>query len=206
MEKIEKLKELLESYGYTKWACVSLEKVKTMEEDLQILCNQVDLEKSQRGHIKSAIQGIKDFAKLPKKYSSILIVALPRGDGDARESGGLNVKSALKEAKFAAKPCLSLFVKRLAVMSGLAEYNRNNVTSVPSLGSWVQYTMFFTDAPFDDSNWREKPIMAPNCENCEICINACPKGAIKKDRFLFYREKCKGCNTECYWSCPLNVR
>ena len=63
-----------------------------------------------------------------------------------------------------------------------------------------------SDAPFDDSNWREEPVMAAECEDCDICIHACPNGSISKDRFLFYREKCKGCKTECYWSCPLNIR
>jgi epoxyqueuosine reductase QueG len=80
------------------------------------------------------------------------------------------------------------------------------VTSIQGIGSWVQYTVFLTDIPFDDSNWRKKPVMAAECEDCDICINACPKGAISKERFLFYRETCKGCNTECYWSCPLNIR
>jgi epoxyqueuosine reductase len=97
-------------------------------------------------------------------------------------------------------------IKRLVVLSGLADYGRNNVTSVPGMASWVQYTVFLTDMPHDDSNWCEKLVMAAECEDCDICINACPKGAISKERFLFYREKCKGCNSERYWSCPLNVR
>ena len=206
MEKMEKLKELLEKDGYTRWECVSIEKVKTMTEDLWVLHGKDNVHEQQKGDIAHGIKAIDGLSNVPKKYTSVLITALPRGDGDARPSGGINVKNALKEAGFASKIYTSLPIKRLAVLSGLSEYGRNNVTSVPGIGSWVQYTVFLTDAPFDDSNWREKPVMAAACEACDICIKACPKGAISKDRFLFYREKCKGCDTECYWSCPLNVR
>ena len=206
MEKMEKLKELLEKDGYLKWACVSIDKVKSMAKDLWALHDEDGVHDKQKGDIYYSIKAIDKLAELPKKYTSVLIVALPRGEGDARPSGADNVKKALKEAGFAGKLYVSLPIKRLAVLCGLAEYGKNNVTSVPGIGSWVQYTVFATDAPFDDSNWRDKPVMAAECENCDICLNACPKGSISKDRFLFYREKCKGCSTECYWSCPLNIR
>jgi ferredoxin len=177
-----------------------------MTNDMIALYNIEDLHERQKGRIASNINGIEKLSEIPSKYTSIFIVALPRKEGDMRKIGADNVKKALKEAGFAAKLYTSLPIKRLAVLSGLAEYCRNNVSSVPEIGSWVQYTVFLTDVPFDDNNWREKPVMATECKNCEICINACPKGAISKDRFLFYYEKCKGCNTECYWSCPLNIR
>ena len=203
---MEKLRTLLEEHGYTRWECVSIEKVKSMTEDMRILHDKDDVHEKQKGNIANGIKGIDKLSEVPKKYISVLIVALPRGSGDARQSGGINVKNALKEAGFAAKLYTSLPIKRLAVLSGLAEYVRNNTTRVQGIGCWVQYTVFLTDAPFDDSSWREKPVMATECEDCDICVNVCPKGAISKERFLFYREKCKGCNTECYWACPLNIR
>ena len=203
---MEKLKELLEKDGYTRWECVSFDKVKSMPDDMWVLHDTEGIHEKQKGDIADGIKWIGRLSDVPKKYTSVLIVALPRGDGDARQSGGINVKKALQEAGYAAKIYPSLPIKRLAVLSGLAEYCKNNITSVPGIGSWVQYTVFLTDAPFDDSKWRDKPVMAAQCEDCDICMNACPKGSISKERFLFYREKCKGCNTECYWSCPLNVR
>ncbi|MDR2546382.1 MAG: hypothetical protein LBC96_02580 [Lachnospiraceae bacterium] len=206
MEKMDKLTELLKDNAYFRWECVSIEKVKSMSEDMLVLCNENDVHEMQKGNIAGSIRAIERLTGMPKKYTSVLIGALPRGDGDARSSGGINVQNALEEAGFAAKLYISLPIKRLAVLSGLAEYGRNNVTSVQGIGSWVQYTVFLTDAPFNDSNWREKPVIATECEDCDICMEACSKGAISKERFLLYREKCKGCNTECYWSCPLNIR
>ncbi|MCL2096544.1 MAG: hypothetical protein FWH10_06535, partial [Oscillospiraceae bacterium] len=203
MEKMRKLKELLEEYGYTRWECVSIEKVKSMPGDMWVLHDRDDVNERQKGDIAHSIKGIDRLSEVSKKYTSVLIAALPSGDGDVRPTGAVNVKDALKKAGFASKLYTMLPIKRLAVMSGLAEYNRNNVTSVPGIGSRVQYTVFLTDAPYNDANWRENPVMASECANCDICIEACPRGAISKERFLFYREKCKACNTECYWSCPL---
>ena len=203
---METLRALLAKDGYTKWKCVSMEKVKSMPADMWALHGKDDVHERQKADIACSINAIEKLSEMPKKYTSVLIVALPRGDGDARPSGGVNVKNALKEAGFAAKLYTSLPIKRLAVLSGLAEYGRNNVTSVRGIGNWIQYTVFLTNAPFDDSAWREKPVMAAECEDCDICVNACPRGSISKERFLFYREKCKGCNTECYFSCPLLIR
>ena len=206
MEKIDKLNKLLNEHGYDKWECVSIEKVKSMPEDMWALHNNDDVHEKQKNDIAHSIKMIKKLLQEPQKYISVLIVALPRRDGDERQNGNVNVKNALKEAGFAGKLYTGVPIKRLAVLSGLAEYCRNNVTRVQGIGSWVQYTVFLTDMPYDDRNWRVSPVIAKECETCDICINACPKGAISKDRFLFYREKCKGCNTECYWSCPLNIR
>ncbi|MCL2056237.1 MAG: hypothetical protein FWH02_03330 [Oscillospiraceae bacterium] len=206
MEKIEILRKLLEKNGYTKWSCVSIEKVKAMPGDMWALHNKADVHERQKADIAHSIKMIGRLSEEPKKYISVLIAVLPCKDGDERKNGNVNVKNALKEAGFASKLYTGLPIKRLAVLSGLSEYGRNNVTSVRGIGSRIQYTVFLTDVPFDDSNWQENPVIAQECGECDICINACPKGAISKERFLIYREKCKGCKTECYWSCPLTIR
>jgi epoxyqueuosine reductase len=79
--------------------------------------------------------------------------------------------------------------KLLAVCSGLAEYGRNNVTYVPGLGSFYRLVAFFTDAPLQYSNWRE-PAMLEQCRACFACVDACPTGAISKDRFIIRAERC----------------
>ncbi len=83
----------------------------------------------------------------------------------------------------------NLPLKRLAVQSGLAIYGRNNITYVEELGSNISYLSFYSDIPCEKDEWREQ-VVAKICNNCKICINACPTGAIRKDRFLIDNQKC----------------
>jgi epoxyqueuosine reductase len=71
------------------------------------------------------------------------------------------------------------------------------------MGSWLQLSAFLTDIPCENDKWREQPIIAARCEKCYLCVDNCPTGAIQKDRFLLYREKCKNC-PECQKFCPMN--
>jgi len=80
-------------------------------------------------------------------------------------------------------------IKRLAVCSGLADYGRNNITYADGLGSFHRLVAFFTDAPLEDTGWRE-PAMLEQCRTCSACVAACPTGAITKDRFLIRAEIC----------------
>jgi epoxyqueuosine reductase len=86
-----------------------------------------------------------------------------------------------------ATPALPL--KLLAVQSGLAEYGRNNITYVNGLGSFMRLTAVYSDMPCENELWSE-PKMMKRCLNCNLCQNACPTGAIGKDRFLLHAEKC----------------
>ena len=80
-------------------------------------------------------------------------------------------------------------LKLLAVRSGLAFYGKTNVTYVPKYGSFHRLTAFYSDYDSPVDNWQEKKAL-PLCGKCRACLNACPTGAIQKDRFLIRAERC----------------
>ncbi len=83
----------------------------------------------------------------------------------------------------------ALPVKLLAVRSGLALYGKNNITYVPKHGSFHRLTAFYSDYDSPIDNWREKNVL-PLCDKCKACLNACPTGAIMRDRFQIRAERC----------------
>jgi len=89
----------------------------------------------------------------------------------------------------------NLSMKRLAVQSGLAVYGRNNITYVEDLGSNLSYLTFFSDAPCEVDEWR-KVCHAEICNTCNHCVEQCPTGAIRKDRFLIDNQRCLSCLNE----------
>jgi epoxyqueuosine reductase len=86
-----------------------------------------------------------------------------------------------------ATPILPL--KLLAVCSGLAAYGRNNIAYVGGMGSFMRLTAVYSDMPCESDQWHE-PEMMKSCMNCDLCLNACPTGAISGNRFLLNAEKC----------------
>lgn len=83
--------------------------------------------------------------------------------------------------------CLPL--KLLGVRSGLGKYGRNNICYVPGMGSYHRLAAFFSDYPAEADSWG--PARAMNsCRTCQLCLNACPSGAIHPDRFLLSAERC----------------
>jgi epoxyqueuosine reductase len=103
-----------------------------------------------------------------------------------------SIQSALadllrSEGYHLAKPQLPL--KTLAVRSGLADYGRNNICYVDSMGSFLQLVGAFSDLPCESDPWRE-PKMLDRCESCVACIRHCPTKAITSDRFLLHAEHC----------------
>ena len=79
--------------------------------------------------------------------------------------------------------------KLLAVHSGLATYGRNNLAYIDGWGSYFRLEAFFSDIPCVADNWREIKLME-SCNKCTACMNKCPTGAIREDRFLISAEKC----------------
>lgn len=83
----------------------------------------------------------------------------------------------------------ALPVKLLAVRSGLAQYGRNNITYVPTHGSFHRLMAYYTDYDSPVDNWQDKRLL-PLCKTCKACLEACPTGAIRDDRFLIRAEIC----------------
>ena len=80
-------------------------------------------------------------------------------------------------------------LKRLAVKSGLAEYGRNNICYVDGLGSNFSFAAYYSDCPCGEGSWKDVSV-APQCSDCNACLNSCPTGAIRGDRFLIDNERC----------------
>jgi len=79
--------------------------------------------------------------------------------------------------------------KLLAVRSGLARYGRNNITYVDGMGSLYRLSAFLSDLPCPGDCWTE-PQMHDRCDDCSICLRACPTDAIPQHRFLLHAERC----------------
>jgi epoxyqueuosine reductase len=94
----------------------------------------------------------------------------------------------LKPEGFDFRPAV-LPLKSLAVHSGLAEYGKNNITYIQSIGSFYRLKAFFSDLPAIEDNWFEMELME-QCEKCSACIDKCPTGAIIPERFLMKAERC----------------
>lgn len=99
------------------------------------------------------------------------------------------LKNMLEPAGYHIQLTQSLPLKRLAASCGLAEYGRNNICYVEGMGSNVLFDAYYSDLPAEDIPWSV-PKLSANCSGCNICIKACPTGAIRKDVFLINNERC----------------
>ena len=85
-------------------------------------------------------------------------------------------------------------LKSLAAHMGLVSYGRNNITYFPGLGSGCQlcgYIVGTGEEPIEgyiDGEGRES--FLDRCAICRACVDVCPTGAIREDRFLISAERC----------------
>jgi len=95
----------------------------------------------------------------------------------------------IQDSKYQVEHNRSMHLKLIAVRSGLGRYGRNNICYVDELGSFVSIYTFFTDYDFQVDNWQDLK-MLDECENCSICYDNCPTGAISEESFVIDIEKC----------------
>lgn len=111
--------------------------------------------------------------------------------------------AVLAPAGYHLAPAETLPLKRLAARSGLATYGRNNICYVPGMGSFMNLYAFYSDLPADAQvtgdvlagGWHDIGPMAA-CDGCDACLDACPTGAIRPQRFLIDNERCLSCYNE----------
>jgi epoxyqueuosine reductase len=105
------------------------------------------------------------------------------------EMGKLVEKEIIKNTGYKVEHNRTMHLKLLAVRSGLGRYGRNNICYVGDLGSFLSIYTFFTNYDFQNDNWHELRLL-DECENCSICYDNCPTGAVSEDSFVIDIEKC----------------
>jgi len=146
------------------------------------------------------IPGIRSASRLPKNPKSILIGLFPYFTGFPPESN-LSLYSCIPDYHAVAGNMLSACCKELnstypdnefvpfvdaspiyevtaALRAGLGVRGKNGQLITEQYGSLVFIGEIVTDADFGAVDHPEN-----SCENCGICITACPTGALKSDSF-----------------------
>lgn len=124
-----------------------------------------------------------EFERQGKKYNSFGIVM------SDFENAGKYLSDLLIPENFHIEPVYNIPMKRMAAQCGLAVYGRNNICYVDGMGSNFSFIAFFSDVPCEEDNWNEMRY-ADLCTDCRACINNCPTGAIRPDRFLIDNNRC----------------
>jgi epoxyqueuosine reductase len=122
-----------------------------------------------------------------KKHAFILPPTYTAYDEKRLQVENLVAQSVGADGYRIASPDLPL--KLLASRSGLTRYGRNNIAYVEGMGSFMRLTAVYSDMPTESDDWGKAEMM-PQCQNCNLCQNACPTGAISTDRFLLHAERC----------------
>ena len=90
-------------------------------------------------------------------------------------------------------PKLNVPERMAAARAGMATFGRNNFAYTKDAGSFIVITAFVVDAELE---YDEPTIEAPCPENCRLCIDACPTGAL--ELFKLNPRKCIAYN--CFMS------
>jgi len=144
------------------------------------------------------IRGVSgQAAEVPKHWQYAVVVGTPMAwdatyanpnygtsyDGYAKTSiAAYRLASFIRELGYAARPHTplggyDLMVPPIVVDAGLGEQGRHSIVITPELGCNFRPAVVTTDLPLEP----DKPIdmgVQGFCENCKICAENCPNGAI----------------------------
>ena len=82
-----------------------------------------------------------------------------------------------------------LFLKDIAALAGIGPIGRNNLLITLDFGSQVRLRALITTAKLQYGN----PVFKNKfCENCKLCIEACPANALENERYN--KDKCLSYN------------
>lgn len=198
--------EELERRGF-KARTVSIQHLPELQEDIEKFQRQGLLDK----YLTEVYLQFKyDIASVQPNASTIFIIAIPQPvtrarfawkgkfyDGDVPptyigKTDDARVKDTLTGVIQPAGFKLArarLPVKTLAVLSGLAQYGKNNITYVPGFGSYHRLVAFIADCQCKQDSRDELKVMKA-CEKCFRCGEHCPTRCISTDRFLLHAENC----------------
>jgi epoxyqueuosine reductase QueG len=75
--------------------------------------------------------------------------------------------------------------RQIGALAGLGWVGRSNLLVNPKIGAQFRLATILTDMPLK----ADKPIK-DGCGTCQLCVQACPAGAIKEDRVDYEFNKC----------------
>lgn len=99
------------------------------------------------------------------------------------------------------KQVYTYHLKLLAVRSGLGRYGRNNICYVDGMGSFLTLHAYLTDYRFETDGWQEIRALEL-CQDCSICLEHCPMGAIRAEHFVIDVKRCMPLYNEVQGSFP----
>jgi epoxyqueuosine reductase QueG len=82
-------------------------------------------------------------------------------------------------------PRHNISYKKAAVLAGFGAFGKNQLLIHPEWGPWLMLRTVITDAPLP----RDAPIDFSPCDDCSLCVQVCPVGALSENGID--RDKCE---------------